>query len=132
MTGTRPTARPLAAASLVVLVFCSLLPSPAQAFECPVPQGAQGPGVLKETPAQVRRTASLRGSGDAGNRVTEIVAELRKRHPGVRSAELVDCLVTAYCPVVAGLSGLSGLGDAEKTARVDRFASHAIRAVGRQ
>lgn len=131
MTGTHLTARPLGAvaASLIALGICSLLPMSAQAFECPVLQEAQGPGVLKETPAQVRRTAALLGSGDAGNRVPEIVAELRKRHPGVRNAELVNYLVTAYCP---GVARLSGLGDAEKKARTDRFASQAVRAVERQ
>ncbi len=102
------------------------LPAAAQAWECPTPQDVHGPGVLTETSVQIQGTADLLASGDAGNRVPEIVADLRKRHPGVRNAELVNYLVTAYCPVVARLSGLS---DAEKRSRVDRFAtqvSHVI------
>ncbi len=104
------------------------LPAAARAFECPAPQAASGPGVLRETPAQIRGTADLLAGGDAGNRVPVIVAELRRRHPGVRNAALVNYLVTAYCPVVARLSGLS---DAEKRSRVDRFATQALHVVNR-
>ena len=95
MTGARLTARPLGpvAASLAVLGLCLMPSAPARAFECPAPQDRQGSGTLKETPAQVRKTASLLASGDEGNRVPEIVAELRKRHPGVRNTELVNYLV---------------------------------------
>ena len=101
----------------------------ARSWECPTPQDVSGPGVLRETPAQIQRTANLLASGDAGNRVPEIVADLRKRHPGVRNAALVNYLVTAYCPVVTRLSGLS---DAEKRSRVDRFATQAIHVVNRE
>ena len=130
-TDTHRTAWPLGpvGAGLVALSLCSAPLAPAGAFECPEPQDLQSLGVLKETSAQTRRTANLLDSGDAGNRVPEIIAELRERHPGVRNAEIVNYLVTAYCPVVARLSGLS---DAEKTARVDRFASQVSRLVDRR
>ena len=95
-------------------------PVAAQSWECPTPQDVHGPGVLTETSAQIQRTADLLASSDASNRVPEIVADLRKRYPGVRNAELVNYLVTAYCPVVGRLSGLS---DAERKSRVDRFAT---------
>ncbi len=58
----------------------------------------------------------------------DIIASLRQRHPGVGDAELENCMVTAYCPVVARLTGLSG---AEKQARVSRFLSQVILAVSR-
>lgn len=124
----RPTARPLGllAAGLVALGVC---PASAGAFECPAPQDRHGSGLLKETPAQIHRTAGLLASGDADNRVPEIVADLRKRHPGVRNAEIMNYLVTAYCPVVAQLSGL---GDAEKQSRVDRFAEQAGQVLDRR
>ena len=124
----RPTAWPLGllAAGLVVLQFC---PTSAGAFECPASQDQHGPGLLKETPAQIHGTASLLAAGDVDNRVPEIVADLRKRYPGVRNAEIMNYLVAAYCPVVARLSGL---GDAEKQSRVDRFAEQAGRVVDRR
>ena len=116
----------LLAAGLVVLGVC---PTSAGAFECPAPQDQHGPGVLRETPAQIHRTAGLLASGDVDNRVPEIVDDLRRRYPGVRNAEIMNYLVTAYCPVVAQLSGL---GDAEKRSRVDRFAEQAGQVVDRR
>ena len=131
MIGTHLPALPLGpiAASLVGLALCLTSPAHAQAFKCPTPQDQKGPGLLKETPAQVHRTASLLASGDVGNRVPEIVTDLRKRHPGVRNTEIMNYLVTAYCPAVARLSGLS---DAEKQSRVDQFASQAGQVVDRR
>jgi hypothetical protein len=54
------------------------------------------------------------------------VADLRARYPGVENAEIVNYLATAYCPVVARMTGL---GDREKQARVDRFVSEVAREV---
>ena len=128
MIGMHSTARPFGsiAVGLAVLGLSSLLPAQAQAFECPAPQDQQGPGVLKETAVQISRTADLLASGDEVNRVPEIVDGLRKRHPDVRNVELVNYLLTAYCPVVARMSGL---GDAEKMSRLNRFASQASQVI---
>ena len=82
--------------------------------------------MLKETAVQISRTADLLASGDEVNRVPEIVDGLRKRHPDVRNVELVNYLLTAYCPVVARMSGL---GDAEKMSRLNRFASQASQVI---
>jgi len=43
----------------------------------------------------------------------------------VPGGELVNCLVTAYCPVVKSLTGLS---DSEKRARMDAFAGRVAQA----
>lgn len=132
MIGMHSTARPFGsiAVGLAVLGLSSLLPAQAQAqaqaFKCPAPQDQQGPGVLKETAVQISRTADLLASGDEVNRVPEIVDGLRKRHPDVRNVELVNYLLTAYCPVVARMSGL---GDAEKMSRLNRFASQASQVI---
>ena len=102
------------------------LPCAAQILECPTPQGVHGPGVLKETPIQIAQTGSLLASGDSVNRAPEVVADLRRRYPGVGDAELQNYLVTAYCPGVAKLSGLSV---AEQQGRVEQFAKQASIAV---
>jgi hypothetical protein len=47
-----------------------------------------------------------------------IVSDLRARYPGVENAELVNYLVTAYCPIVARLSGLD---EQQKQAQLDQF-----------
>ena len=102
------------------------LPCAAQALDCPMSQAVHGPGVLKETPVQIAETGSLLASGDGANRAPEVVADLRKRYPGVGDAEIENYLVTAYCPVAAKLNGLSV---AEQRARVDQFAHQASVAV---
>ncbi len=48
------------------------------------------------------------------------VHALHSRHPDVPTGELVNYLVTAYCPVVNSLTGLS---DGEKQARMDAFST---------
>lgn len=101
-------------------------PAAAESMDCPIPQAMHGPGVLKESPAQIAETGSLLASGNSLNRAPEVVADLRKRYPGVSDAEIENYLVTAYCPVAARLNGLSV---AEQRARVDQFAHQASVAV---
>jgi hypothetical protein len=114
-------ARATALAVLLVVVVTS-----ARALECPTPQTSTGPGILKETPAQSQRVASLLSTGDDDNRIRVIVDDLRSRYPGVRNVEIINYLMAAYCPSVAQLSGL---GEQEKQARMDRFASQLSRII---
>ena len=109
-------------------MFCAACPLPvaAQSLKCPVPHTLNSPGTLKESPAQIAEAGSLLARGDGVNRAPEIVANLRKRYPGVANAEIENYLVTAYCPAVAKLDGLSVR---EQQARVDRFARQASVAV---
>ncbi len=100
--------------------------SGAQTLDCPMPQPVNGPGILKESRVQISETGSFLASGDSVNRAPEVVADLRKRYPGVSDAEIENYLVAAYCPVVAKLNGLSV---AERKARIDRFAHQASVAV---
>jgi hypothetical protein len=102
------------------LAICFLVSLPARACECPVPQALPGPAVLRETPARTQALTALLGSGDLGNRVPILVKDLRDRYPGATHAEIANYLMAAYCPVVAQLSGL---GDAEMRARMERFGS---------
>ena len=120
MTVTRPRRGRRGVGQLLGLATCLLVSLPAMAFECPVPQPLPGPAVLKESAARTREVATLLGSGDVGNRVPVIGKDLRKRYPGVANAEVLNYLMAAYCPVVARLSGL---GDMEKRARMDRVGS---------
>lgn len=114
------------AVAMTLLCAGVSLPAAAQSLTCPLPQPLHGPGVLKETPTQIAETSSFLASGDAGNHVPEIVADLRKRYPGVEDAAIENYLVAAYCPIAAKLNGLSV---AEQQARVDRFARQASAAV---
>jgi hypothetical protein len=125
ITRTSKTRWPIAAAlGLAYAGFA--LPSLAQSMDCPVAQATPGHGILKESPLQIVETGSFLASSDSANRAPEVVADLRKRYPGVSDGEIENYLITAYCPVVAKLNGLSV---AEQRARVDQFAHQASVAV---
>ena len=94
----------------------------AQSLNCPTPQAMSGPGILRESPSKIAETGSFLASGEPANRVSEVIFDLRKRYPGTTDAEIENYLVTAYCPTVAKLAGLSV---ADQQTRVDQFARQA-------
>lgn len=117
---TRSTKRLAGGATHAIMIagLVSALAMPAAALQCPAPQPLARPGILKETPTQTQVVATLLATGDDANRIRVIVNDLRARYPGVENAEIVNYLMAAFCPVVAQLSGL---GEQEKQARLDRF-----------
>jgi hypothetical protein len=104
---------------LLALTVWLGMAAPAVAFECPAPQALTRPGVLKENGAALANLTATLASANDGNDTRVVIDDLRRRYPGVENAELSNYLVTAYCPVVARLTGLDG---AEKQARIDNFA----------
>src|SRR5208282_81266 len=90
----------------------------ALALECPEPQKLAHPGVLKETPTQMAVVGQFLASGKSNKTVPLVEADLRARYPGVENAEVVNYIVTAYCPVVKDTTGMS---DKAKQARMNRF-----------
>ncbi len=98
------------------------------AFECPEPQGAS-PFELKETKQQQRQLSQLLATGDLENRLGEIIAGLRKRHPDAPRYEIVNYLVGAYCPVVKAMPDVS---DAAKTQKIAQFAETAFDLIANQ
>jgi hypothetical protein len=119
------TPRSVAVVRNVAAAAWLLAAAPCMALECPTPQPAGAPGAIQETPAQIGELSQVLASGDLGNRVPVFVPALRGRHPDVPSGELVNYLVTAYCPVVNGLTGLS---NGEKQARLSAFVSQVVQA----
>jgi hypothetical protein len=77
------------------------------------------------TGTRIWRRWSRGVSSGLGNRIPVLVRVLRSRHPDVPSGELVNYLVTAYCPVVSGLTGLS---NGQKQARLSVFVSQVVQA----
>lgn len=92
--------------------------APALAFECPAPQPLARPGVLKETPDQIKVLSAALAAGDDKAKISDIVSGLRAEHPGVEPAEIMNYMITAYCPVVAQKQGLS---DPQRQTQVDQF-----------
>jgi hypothetical protein len=114
------------AAAIMLAPVAFALPAEAQSMDCPMPHALHGAGVLRESPVQIAETGSFLADTDRANHVAEVVADLRKRYRGVSNAEIENYLVTAYCPVVARLNGLSVT---EQRARLDQFAHLASVAV---
>jgi hypothetical protein len=115
-----------AGTALLVLVACLAPAVPAQALDCPVAQPLKRPGVLQETPAQIAAVGKQLAAGDASDRVPAIVADLRARYPTAENAELVNYILTAYCPVVAALPGLN---ESQKRAQVESFAAQLMQQI---
>ncbi len=107
-------------------LFVAASAGSALALDCPKPQPTAKPGILKETPAQMAAVGKQLASGDTFNAIASATADLRVRYPGVESAEVVNYLVTAYCPAVAADKKLS---EAQKKAAVDGFAALVMRQV---
>lgn len=102
-----------------VALAAFLASTSAHALVCPLPQSVAKPGVIAEPEATIAALAPLLGAGDPVQRATEIVARVRKRNPTAKPEELVNFLVTAYCPVANGRN----ISEAEKQALVNAFAA---------
>ena len=90
----------------------------ASAMQCPQPEKASQGGVIPESAVTTQDLSALLESGDHANRIGVLIHTLRQNYPNAQNADIVNFLVTAFCPVV---NQLNGLGDAEKQARMDTF-----------
>jgi hypothetical protein len=109
--------------TVVALLAPLVLAAPAAAFDCPASQPTSHPGVIKETPEQMAAFVAGFGQGGLDGNISNAIAKLRERYPGAESAELVNYLVTAYCPVVEKLPILT---DTDKTGRMRVFAAQVM------
>ncbi len=96
-------------------------------LECPVAPSKQAGGTLGETSRQVDSLGQQLGSGGE-NGISSAVAQLRSRHPTASEGDIVNYLITAYCPTIKARSGMS-LGDKRQAVRTfatqaRKFASH--------
>ena len=103
---------------------------PAQAasqFVCPETHAATTNAALQETPEQLASTTNALKSPERENAIRVIVGDLKKKYPGAGSADIVNYMLTAYCPLVAADDGL---GESERQARMDRFSSQVYQILG--
>ena len=97
----------------------------AVALECPRPQSVAKPGVLEEPEATIAAMAPALSGPDAARRAPELVARVRARYPTAQPAEIVNFLITAYCPVAVA----QGRDDAASLALVEAFAGAVTQAL---
>jgi hypothetical protein len=91
-------------------------------FICPETQPRTTAMALKETTADVTRYSAALSGPERENAIREIATDLKRRYPQADDAEIVNYLLTAYCPLVKEQSGLS---DREKREMMDRFSAQA-------
>ena len=101
-----------------VSCFAMSAATSAHALDCPIPQNAAKAGVIAEPEKTIAAMAPLLSAPNAAERAPEIVAQVRKRHPKAQSAEIVNFLITAYCPI----ANARNIGEPEKRALVEAFA----------
>ena len=73
---------------------------------------------LKETPADVARASAALSGSEQENAISVIAADLKRRYPRADNTEIVNHLLTAYCPLVKKQNMLS---DREKREKINRF-----------
>ena len=98
------------------------------ALDCPVPQAKTTASALQESPKTIEELSALFAAQGTGV-VSEIVTQVKRRYPAAQDAEIVNYLVTLYCPVVNQDAALS---DAEKADRLSAFSSHVMQALANQ
>jgi hypothetical protein len=91
-------------------------------FICPETQPRTSGMALKETTADVTRYSAALSGPELENAIRQIAADLKSRYPQADGAEIVNYLLTAYCPLVKEQSWLS---DREKREMMDRFSAQA-------
>lgn len=99
----------------------------ALALECPEPQTAASAGILDEPEAEIDELSRLLASGDVESRISEIIDDLRRKYPSAENAELVNFLVTAYCPVV----NAEGISEDAKQAKIGTFSGQVYEMLSR-
>lgn len=120
------TSRCLAPATLLLLsAALTSCAKPADTLECPKAQPG-GSSVLRETPAEITPAGEHLGRGSE-NEIGEEVTAIRARHADASQGDIVNYLVTAYCPRIAADPAL---GRAEKQQALRTFAARAGKIAG--
>jgi len=111
-------------ATTTALVTCLLVwgAETACALDCPVPQPKTTASALQESPQTIEELSALLAAQGTGV-VSEIVTQVKRQYPTAQDAEIVNYLVTLYCPVVNQDAALS---DAEKADRLSAFSSRVM------
>ena len=89
-------------------------------LECPEPHPLSGNMALEETQSDIKAIGTRLTENPAADVVNEVIFNLKREHPSASAADIVNYLVTAYCPTVAAETWLS---KDDATAKVDQFSA---------
>ena len=103
---------------IIALVYWWRLPSDKlqTAFACPLVKET----VIKETMQERNLVTDALKSPERENTITVFMRELKQKYPSANNTDIVDYLMSAYCPLVEKQADLSA---SEKRARMDSFSS---------
>ena len=85
--------------SAFLVLAASGCSSTEERVECPAPESGRLGGTLRETPEQIKAAGEQLGQGSE-NEIAEVAARVRARHADATPDEVVNYLVTAYCPKI--------------------------------
>lgn len=95
-------------------------------LDCPVTLGQQTGETLHVTPKQIDSMRQQLGAGGE-NEIAAAVTGLRSHHPGASEGEIVNYLITAFCPTIKNRPGMS-VGEKQQALR--SFATQARKLTG--
>ena len=98
-------------------LIATLAAAPASPVECPRPQLKTSDGAIREMPADILANSQILAKGGS-NGFPTVVFQLRQRNPGISDSAILNFLITAYCPV---LNRMSGLSERQKLAKLKSF-----------
>ena len=110
------TKLPIIRALTINLLF-GLSFGPAFALDCPAPQLGSQAGTIKESSDDIKNLSKRLMNNGQENVVKEVALELKNKYPAATTGEIVNYLVSAYCP---GVNQKTGLSDVEKSRAVEK------------
>jgi mono/diheme cytochrome c family protein len=114
----RPDASPQLVAAVRALSPVGIAGSEAaRDFDCPKVGGAAVSGALIDA-ADAQLFAGL---NDAGDRIHEVLFQLRQQDPTASSGSLINSMIAAVCPAVANAAGLSNQQKRSRMTQLSRI-----------
>lgn len=94
----------------------------ASALECPRPNLKSSADVIGETSVEIVQNSKILAEGGSGA-ISTMVSQLRQRNPHRSNGAILNYLLTAYCPAVNRMSGVS---ESQKRAKLKAFKHQAM------
>ncbi len=107
---------------IAAFLFTAFGVGSASAVECPMPQLISSEGAILQTAADIAIGSQLLEKG-ASKAISAMIVQLRQKNPKKSDGAILNYLLTAYCPVVNRMSGVS---ENQKRAKLKLFKHQAM------